>query len=206
MTPMDWFAATPAALARAIERLADEDAISLPLLEAPVRRRLAAATARLTFRPATPVIGAGTNAVYQDFTLCMSIPRTSLFVAFAEAFAQHVDTALASLTSSPVARPFRINDLIVQRYEPGALGITPHRDHRRYEGLVAVIPLSGAARFFLCADRSGDAPREIPAPPGSLVLMRGAGFGGRSDRPFHLVRDVSRRRLSLGLRYDAETP
>jgi len=104
----------------------------------------------------------------------------------------------------PVACPFRFNDLIVQRYEPGALGITPHRDHRRYEGLIAVIPLSGAARFLLCANRSGDAAREVPAPPGSLVLMRGAGFAGRSDRPFHMVRDIGRRRLSLGLRHDVE--
>jgi hypothetical protein len=201
---MTWFAATPAALARAIERLADEDAVSVPLLEAPARRRLTAATARLSFRPATPVIGAGANAVHQEFTLCMRIPRGSLFVAFAAALEQHMDAALASLAAPPVARPFRFNDLIVQRYEPGALGITPHRDHRRYDGLIAVIPLSGAARFLLCADRSGDSPREVPAPPGSLVLMRGAGFAGRSDRPFHLVRDISRRRLSLGLRHDAD--
>jgi len=103
-----------------------------------------------------------------------------------------------------VARPFRFNDLVIQRYERGELGITAHRDHLRYKGLIAVIPLSGGARFFVCADRTGNAAREVPAPPGSLVLMRGPEYAARHDRPFHFVRDITRRRLSLGLRYDTD--
>ncbi|MHA1600025.1 MAG: hypothetical protein ACTSW2_04300 [Alphaproteobacteria bacterium] len=194
--------ATPAAVARAIDRLAVDGAASLPLLDPPARRRLTAATARLPFRPAVPVVGEGSNAVYQDFELCMNFPHTSLFVAFATAFEQLVDASLARLSSPPVARPFRFNDIIVQRYEPGARGITAHRDHIRYKGLIAIIPLSGYARFFVCADRAGDAAREVQAPPGSLVLMRGPDYAGQCDRPFHFVRDITQRRLSLGLRYD----
>lgn len=204
MAANGWFAATPAAVASTIERLAVEDAASLPLLDLPARRRLTAATARLSFRPATPVIGAGANAVHQQFELCMTFPPASLFVSFASALERLVDAALACLSPPPVDRPFRFNDLIVQRYAPGGLGITAHRDHLRYEGLIAVIPLSGAARFFVCADRGGHAAREVPAPPGSLVLMRGPGYAGRRDRPFHFVQDVTRRRLSLGLRYDTD--
>jgi len=179
-----------------------EDAASLPLLDLPARRRLTAATARLAFRPAIPTVGEGANVVYQEFELCMTFPPTSLFVGFASALERLVDAALARLPSPPVRRPFRFNDLVVQRYERGALGITAHRDHIRYEGLIALIPLSGTARFFVCADRAGTAAREIPAPPGSLILMRGPDFAGRRDRPFHFVRDISKRRLSLGLRYD----
>ncbi|HEX9789816.1 MAG TPA: hypothetical protein VGA60_04060 [Kiloniellales bacterium] len=201
-TPNGWFAATPAAVAGTIARLADEDAASLLLLDASARRRLTAATARLPFRPAIPVVGEGAKTVHQEFTLCMDFPRTSLFLAFAAAFEHLVDAALAYMAPAPVARPFHFNDLIVQRYERGDRGITAHRDHLRYKGLIAVIPLSGAARFFVCADRAGHAAREIPAPAGSLVLMRGPAYAGRHDRPFHFVRDVTRRRLSLGLRYD----
>jgi len=201
---MGWFAATPAAVASTIERLAEEDAASLPLLDLPARRRLTAAAAHLPFRPARPVVGEGANAVHQQFELCMNFPHTSLFVAFTAAFEGLIDASLACLPSPPVARPFRFNDLVVQRYERGALGITAHRDHIRYKGLIAVIPLSGAARFFVCADRAGSAAREIPAAAGSLVLMRGPEYAGRRDRPFHFVQDISRRRLSLGLRYDAD--
>jgi hypothetical protein len=197
-----WFTTTPAAVAIAIGRLAAEDAASLPLLAAPALRRLTAATARLPFRPAIPVVGEGANAVYQEFELCMDFPPTSLFIGFATAFERLVDAALARAPSPPVTRPFRFNDLVVQRYERGARGITAHRDHVRYKGLIAIIPLSGAARFFVCADRAGHGAREVPAPSGSLVLMRGPEFAGRRDRPFHFVRDIRRRRLSLGLRYD----
>jgi len=206
MTVNGWFAATPAAVAGVIARLADEDAASLPLLDASARRRLTAATARLPFRPAIPVVGEGAKIVHQEFTLCMNFPRTSLFLAFAAAFEHLVDAALARMAPAPVARPLRFNDLIVQRYERGAGGITAHRDHLRYKGLIAVIPLSGAARFFVCADRAGQGAREVPAAPGSLVLMRGPAYADRFDRPFHFVRDVTRRRLSLGLRYDADAP
>jgi hypothetical protein len=199
-----WFSVTPAALARALARLATKDALSLPLLDGAARRRLTAATAHLSFRPARPVVGEGAAAVYQEFEICMPIPAGSVFHDMAAALEDLVNQALGCLPAPPIARPFHFNDAVVQRYERGALGITAHRDHRRYQGLIVVLPLSGAARFFVCADRAGRAAREIPAPPGSIVLMRGLGYAGRRDRPFHFVRDIGRRRLSLGLRYDAD--
>lgn len=204
MTASAWFSATPEDLARAIARLAQEDALSLPLLDGAARRRLTAATAHLQFRPARPVVGEGANAVRQEFEICMPIPAGSVFHDAAAALEVLVNQALGCLPASPITRPFRFNDAVVQRYERGALGITAHRDHRRYQGLIVVMPLSGAARFFVCADREGQAAREIPAPPGNIVLMRGPGYAGRTDRPFHFVRDIGRRRLSLGLRCDAD--
>ncbi len=197
----EW-AASPATLAAALARLAEEDAVSRPLLGARARRRLVAATARLAFRPAKPVVGEGDRAVHQDFELCMTVPARGLLRAFADSLGRLVDAALARLDPAPLARPFAFNDLIVQRYPTGSLGITPHRDHIRYEGLVALITLSGAARFFLCADRSGSGAREVPCSPGDLLLMRAPGFAGRRDRPFHYLGEVRRARLALGLRHD----
>jgi hypothetical protein len=192
----------PKALAEGIGRLAEEDALSLPLLERDALRRLIGATTRLPFRPATPMIGEGARAVRQEFDLCMAIPPRNPLHDFAASLGRLVDSALARLDPAPLPRPFCFNDLIVQRYPRGSLGITPHRDHIRYEGLVALITLSGAARFFLCADRAGREAREVPCPPGNLLLLRGPGFAGRSDRPFHFLREVTRPRLGLGLRHD----
>lgn len=195
-------AAAPAELAAAIARLEAEDAVALPLLDSAARRQLLGAAARLSFRPARPVIGEGARAVLQDFELCVTIPAGSLFYPFAAALEDLVGKALALREPAPLSGPMRFNDLIVQRYAAGSRGITPHRDHIRYEGLVALLPLSGAARFFVCAERSGRNAREVPAPAGSLLLMRAPGFAGRRDRPFHFLRDVARRRVSLGLRHD----
>ncbi len=203
--------ADPAELAGALARLDAEHAVSLPLLGARVRRRLIGATTRLRYRPATPVIGAGANAVRQDFELCMAIPEGSLLRAFAAALEALLNAALDRLAPQPLARPLdhpldhplRLNDLIVQRYPKGSFGITAHRDHVRYQDLVALMVLSGAARFGLCDDRAGRGARELPCPPGHLLLMRAPGFGGRRDRPFHFLDRVTRSRLSLGLRHDA---
>jgi len=200
------FQASPATLAAALARLPEEDLVSLPLLDRAARQRLSAATAHLAFRQARPVVGQGERTVYQDFVICMDVPWHSLLWRFAAALERHINAALRLCASSLLAPRFHINDLAIQRYERGSRGITPHRDHLCYDGLVAVIPLSGAARFCLCADRRGRAAREVPSPPGSLLLMRAPGFAERHDRPFHFVADVTRRRLSLGLRHDNRRP
>ena len=190
------------ALGRALARLGEEDAVSLPLLGLRARRRLIGATAHLSFRRATPVVGKGEDAVHQDFDLCMSFPARSLFHAFAGSLGRLVDASLGRLDPAPLARPFRFNDLVVQRYPKGSRGITAHRDHTRYQGLVALVTLAGTARFFVCAERAGRGAREVPCPPGDLLLMRAPGFAGRRDRPFHYLSDVTQARLALGLRHD----
>ncbi len=193
----------PAELAAALARLDAEDAVSLPLLSARDRRRLIGATTRLPYRPATPTVGTGANEVRQDFDICMAIPEASLLRTFAAALEGLLNAALDRLEPRPLVHPLRLNDAVVQRYPKGWFGITAHRDHIRYRDLVALVTLTGAARFCLCDDRAGANPREIPSPPGSLLLMRAPEFGGRGGRPFHFLDRVTRPRLSLGLRHDA---
>ena len=76
----------------------------------------------------------------------------------------------------------------VQRYRPGALGITPHLDGRRFGLLVAVFTSKGSARFSIHETRSGPVVARLEAAPGSLVLLRAPGLAGVDDgRPFHSV-------------------
>ncbi len=194
--------ATPQALAASLARLEAEDAAALPLLSPQGCQALLAASESLSYRPAKPVIGVGERAVYQDFEICMPVPQGSLFHACAEAVQQLLPLALAELDEPPLAAAPPLNDLVVQRYAPGSRGITPHRDHVRYRDLVAIVTLAGRARFYICTDRRGRDAREIPLPPGGLLLMRAPGFAGRSDRPFHMLSEVTEPRLSLGLRHD----
>jgi hypothetical protein len=133
----------------------------------------------------------------------MAIPKSSLLRAFAATLEGLLNAALDRLEPRPLAHPLRLNDAVVQRYPKGSFGITAHRDHIRYEDLVALVTLTGTARLSLCDDRGGANPREIPSPPGDLLLMRAPGFDGRRDRPFHFLDRVTRPRLSLGLRHDA---
>ncbi len=96
------------------------------------------------------------------------------------------------------------NEVAVQRYQPGSVGITPHRDQRRYAQLVAVITIAGSAPFTLCRNRAGDPIRTWQADEGSLVLLRGPGLAGDPDgRPMHLVGGpTGTPRTSIGIRMD----
>ena len=189
-----------------LARLAAEDAACLPLLPKSEITSLLAAVRALNFRTARGEIGAGARAVRQDFDICMSPPRPSLLWDLTARVEEFLGQALAGQRPELLDGPLNLNDLVVQHYQAGSFGITAHRDHIRYTGLVALILLSGeGGRFFACAERSGAGAREIPWRPGDLLLMRATGFASRTDRPFHYLSDVMTERYSIGLRHDTQT-
>ena len=191
-----------AAMAEAFRRVGDEGATSLPLLPDGALGRLLEEARGLRYRQAMPVVGQGDVAVYQDFDLTTEISPEGALMALARALDRMVGTALAGMNSPPLPLDFGFNDYIVQRYPAGCTGMSPHRDHIRYTGLVAIVMLAGAGRFLVCDDRAGANEREIPMKPGDLLLMRAPGFQGRGDRPFHAVRDITEDRYIFGLRHD----
>jgi hypothetical protein len=98
------------------------------------------------------------------------------------------------------------NEAYVQRYEPGALGVSPHLDSRRFAVLVAIFTTQGSARFALCQTRAGEIMQEWDAGPGSLTLLRGPGLLDAEDkRPFHTVHGPAvGRRYSITFRMNQE--
>jgi hypothetical protein len=98
------------------------------------------------------------------------------------------------------------NEAYVQRYEPGALGVSPHLDSKRFAVLVAIFTAEGSARFALCQTRAGEIIQEWEAGPGSLTLLRGPGLLDAEDRrPFHTVHGpTAGRRFSISLRMNQE--
>jgi hypothetical protein len=98
------------------------------------------------------------------------------------------------------------NEAYVQRYEPGALGVTPHLDSKRFTVLVAIFTIEGSARFALCQNRTGAIIAEWGAGPGSLSLLRGPGLLDSEDqRPFHTVHGpAAGRRYSITFRMNQQ--
>ena len=191
--------ASPEAMAAALARVAQDDAAVVPLLAPAACWPFIEAGADLAFRPAKPVVGEGERAVHQDFDICLSIPRAHRLWALAQAVERLVAAAFATMDAPPLDS-FPINDLVLQRYPPAARGITPHRDHMRYVGLVVIVQLSGDGRFGLCEERSGAGARPLAAGPGDAILMRAPGFAGRRDRPFHFLDGITHERYSAGMR------
>ena len=174
-------------MAAALERVAREDAAVVPLLAPAECQELVDAGADLAFRSAKPVIGEGERAVYQDFDICLSIPPAHRLWQLTRAVERLIAAALGTMDRPPL-EALPLNDLVLQRYPPGARGITPHRDHVRYVGLVVIVQMSGDGRFGLCADRSGAGARMLDAGPGDGILMRAPGFGGQQGPAVPLPR------------------
>jgi hypothetical protein len=101
---------------------------------------------------------------------------------------------------------WRPNEAYVQRYEPGALGVSPHVDSKRFAVLVAIFTTEGSARFVLCRTRAGEVVQEWDVGPGSLTLLRGPGLLDAEDgRPFHTVHGpAAGRRFSITFRMNQQ--
>lgn len=196
------FRADADTLARALDDMAEKDATALCFLPENLRSTLIAEAASLVFRRARAVVGEGERAVHQDFDLTVDFPPASLYRTVAGAIDRLI-AAAAARTNRPLLPPgFCLDDLILQRYPAGSTGISLHRDHLRYRGLVAILVVSGDGRYRLAEDRSGTGVREVSAVAGDLILMRAPGFAGSQVRPFHSLSDITRERLSFGLRWD----
>ena len=191
-------------MAAALDRVAREDAAVLPLLGSEDCRPYIESGAELSYRSARPVIGEGERAVHQDFDICLSIPRPHPLWALTQAVERLIARALAAMDAPPL-EALPLNDLVLQRYPPGARGITPHRDHVRYVSLVVIVQLSGDGRFGLCTERNGAGSRALAAGPGDGILMRAPGFAGAKHRPFHFLDRITVERYSLGMRCDRTT-
>ena len=152
------------------------------------------------YRPARPVVGRGDNIVRQHMDVCSSFASDSPFHGFTRQCQALVRAAVDRLAQDLFSGPICFDDLVLQRYEPGALGITAHRDSLRYMNLAALFTLAGEARFALCQDRSGQASRDIDAAAGTVILLRAPGYRATDRRPFHFISNIRSRRYSFGLR------
>jgi 2OG-Fe(II) oxygenase superfamily len=93
------------------------------------------------------------------------------------------------------------------RYQPGSVGVSPHRDGKRNIHLIAILTTDGTASFRLCADRDGTLIEQWTTTPGSLVLMRSPAPDKPDDRPFHTVSGpIDRPRYSITYRMNTKLP
>jgi len=190
-------------LAGALESLTSRSAVSVQALTGPVLGELIEAAGRLPFRPARSEVGKPEARVYQEFGYCGAVPPDHPLHALGPWVDSRLRAAQSLMPDPPLDPSFHINDVVCQVYRPGELGITPHRDHIAYTGLIVLLILGGRGRYFVCADRQGRDRREVFSGPGSIILMPGPGFAGRRHRPFHMVTSITELRYSVGLRHDA---
>lgn len=185
-----------------LDRLAAEDAIALPMLTEAARLELLVNAMAVSYRPARQAIGEGERRVLQRMEVSDEFSPDSPFRRLRREFQALWDRTLDRPGRSPFEGRLTFNDLMLQRYEVGELGITAHRDRTAYRNLVCLFVLAGKGAFHVCRDRGGSGSREIPHRPGDVLLMRAPGFLASCHRPFHYLHDVRETRYVFGLRQE----
>lgn len=177
-------------------------ALAVPLLDESLRLELLEAARAARYRPARPLVGKAGRLVRQRMEVCDQFPKSSIFRRFTVAFEALCRMQLGAIECGLFEGSLHFNDLMLQRYSVGEVGITPHRDRTGYRNLVCLFVLEGRGRFYVCDDRVGAGAREIAHAAGDVILMRAPGYRGSSERPYHLVRDITSPRYIFGLRQE----
>ena len=185
-----------------LDRLEHEDALAVPALAGGYRAWLLEEARAVRYREARPVVGRGGRTVRQRMGVYDGFGSSSRFHDLTEAYQALWDAWLAPMNPCPFESRLVFNDRMLQVYEPGESGITPHMDRTAYRNLICLFVLEGRGRFGVCPDRSGRGARIVPHEPGDVVLARAPGFRGSDRRPFHFVDRITERRYVFGLRHE----
>lgn len=194
------FRTSPETLGRAVSILRHIRTVSVPILTEDFRHALLDEAKMYPLRTVRNTVGTGENQVHQDMLLHDQLKADSLFSELAGEFQTLFDAAVGSLGlfSSRVV----FNDVMIQMYEPGSGGITPHRDRTDYRHVICLFVLEGHGRFYISDDRKKTNQLEIANLPGDVLLMPGPGFVGLEQRPYHYLEDITEERWIFGLRHD----
>lgn len=183
-----------------LAQLTTRGAASIKILHEDFRLALFAEAQRYSYTPLPEVVGEGENTVRQQMSRFNDFPKDSQFILLRDSFQTWFASELAQLEEYPFEYPLDLNTCELVKYQPGSLGITPHRDGFRYKNIICVFVIAGQGRFYTCSDRSGMGAIEIEVTPGNAIFMRAPGFLGQSERPFHFVKNIKTTRYVFGLR------
>jgi len=181
-----------------VSQIVEWKGLSLPLLRDETRLALLEELTSYSIVQQDPVYGP--YNVHQSFSSVEHFRSGSLFHEVRRELEQALHEAFSEHDPYPLPEPPTFNDLTVQRYPKGEIGISPHRDQKYIRGTICVLVLEGWSRFCLCDDREGINPIPIRNEPGDMILLIAPGFLGQVKQPFHFVDQITEQRTSFALR------
>ncbi len=184
---------------RFVQELIMRGGITLPILPVERRLELISEADTYTFIPQPEI--AESPLVREELSSCTIFPPQSPFHILANDFFNMLTEKISSADMKRLfPTPLTFNDMSLQLYKKGSIGITPHRDGKSRINLICVFVLKGAGVHGLCDDRSGSGAYYLDGTPGNVIIIRGPGFINSSYQPFHFVRDIAEKRVVFGLR------
>lgn len=181
-----------------LEQLETNGGVSIPIISDSYRTRLLEEAETYHYEKQPEIVGPA--KVREQLSSIKEFRPGSLFFRLKDDFQKKLDEKLVKLASYPFAQPLAFNEMSLQLYEKGSIGITPHMDGLSQLNLICIFVLTGTSTFALCDDRSGLNARTLDTTPGNVIIMRAPGFLSSDFRPFHFVKDITERRIVFGLR------
>ncbi len=89
--------------------------------------------------------------------------------------------------------------IAVHKYDEGSIGITSHKDERKYANLISIFILAGSAPFCVYRNKQ-EKVGELDAQPGNLILLRAPRSRSEDNRPIHSIGPVVEERYSICFR------
>jgi dihydroneopterin aldolase len=186
------------------ETLEKEGGVSIPILTEEYRGKLLEEAESYSYIKQPEIVGPA--KVKEQLSSNYQFRPGSLFGRLKEDFENLLKEEIQKNNINVFNPPLEFNELSLQLYEKGSIGITPHLDNFSSKNLICIFVLTGHAKFALCDDREGSNPRYLDTTPGNVIIMRAPGLFGSADRPFHFVSDITERRIVFGLRQDIKKP
>lgn len=182
-----------------VAELSGRGAVSLPIL--PIERRLALVAEAENYPFIQQPEMAESPLVREQLSSFLDFPKESLFFKLKDDFSELIArNFLPEEFKMAFPKPLEFNEMSLQLYKKGSIGITPHRDGKSRINLICVFILKGKARYALCDDRAGSNPIYLDTTPGNVIILRGPGFLNSKYQPFHFLADVTEDRIVFGLR------
>mgnify|MGYP001560785332 CR=1 FL=1 len=183
-----------------IRGLLYEGAVSIPIV--PEARRLLLIDEAMKYPYTKQPEIVGPAKVREQLSSFDKFPKDSLFIKLRDDFTQLLNYKLSFASTKPFSEQISFNELSLQKYDEGSIGITPHKDNFSSINLIAIFILKGKGDFAICDDRQGINPRYLDTTVGNVIFMRAPKFFSSNYRPFHFVSNITEERLTLGLRYN----
>jgi hypothetical protein len=188
------------------ETIEGQGYVSLPLLNDEYRERLLIQAEQ---EPGYELSRTEYTAVNEEMEFVglhdMQSRTSKAFSDLSNAFRKLVNESVVPLKRTPFRlKCYNPNEVTLQRYKLGMLGVTPHIDGLRYINIIAIFNLGGDADLSYCEGSRDGRKVKIDTTPGNVVLLKAIGYNGASKEvlPYHTVSDIRSERYICTLRQD----
>lgn len=186
-------------LDRAVKNLLVYGGTSFSVLPEEQRLLLVKEAEKYNYKKQPEIVGK--RKVREQLSSYDAFPEDSLFLKLQEDFTDLLNYKLSVSRLRPFgAEPVLFNEPILQKYEKGSIGITPHVDGLSCRNVILVFMIKGRGDLALCDDRKGSRPYLLDTSPGRVIVLRAPGFFGSPKRPFHYLNNITEERITFGLR------